>query len=183
MSSREPRKRIPTKKPTLLQPIEDELSYTRNKCSERARRVKTMKPNVKFDIWFDQHYQIRKQFGDESGARPGIDSEKVESLVLKSMEHLLAYSAILKNFTFINHQPNGNRANRVVLQEATEDGRLNVVIEAHLIEIGTYEITVKTAMCNDGFTLSDNQFAIEIIDNESIMKKMENGKVKEIYNL
>src|SRR6266478_7791389 len=109
------RKRIPYKKPELLHPIHDETAYTKNKCSERARKVKSISPNLVFDVWFDQHYQIRQQFGDENGARIGIDAETVESLVLRSMKHLVAYSSILKTFTFINHQFDGGRTNRIVL--------------------------------------------------------------------
>jgi hypothetical protein len=182
MSLDEPRKRIPYKKNSLL-PIEDEMAFIKNKCSERARKVNSIKPNLVFDVWFDQHYQIRQQFGDDNGVREGIDSKKVESLILKSMKYLIAYSSFLKTFSFINHDLNGGRSNRIVLQESTDEGRLNVVIEAHLLNVDTYEITVKTAMRNDSFLLSDGQFALEIFDNESVLKRMERGSIREIYNL
>lgn len=176
------RKRIPITKGELL-PIEDKDAYVRNKCSERARKIGTVKPNFDFNIWFDQHYQVRTQFGDDQGVRPGIEHEKVESLVKKAMNHLMTYSAIVKGFTFINSAPNNGRNERVVLQEDTNYGLLNVVIEVHLIEVGSYEVTVKTAMCTDSFLLSDGQYAIQIIDNESILKKKERQVLREIYNL
>ena|SRR5581483_10710259 len=182
MSLREPRKRIPYNNPQLL-PVEDAMAYTRNKCSERARKINSIQPHLVFDVWFDQHYQIRQQFGDDNGIREGIDAKTVESLVLKSMKHLIAYSSILKSFTFINHELNGGRANRIVLQEPTSEGRLNVVIEAHSISADVYEITVKTAMRNDAFLLGDGQHAIEVFENESVLKRMERGQVKEIYSL
>jgi hypothetical protein len=182
MSLRGPRKRIPYKSARLSQ-IEDELAYTKNKCSERARKINSINPNLVFDVWFDQHYQIRHQFGDDSGAREGIESKKVESLVLKSMNYLIAYSSFLKIFSFINHDSNGGRANRIVLQEPTDEGILNVVIEAHLIDCDIYEITVKTAMRNDAFKISDGQFALEIFDNESVLKRMERGRMIEVYRL
>jgi hypothetical protein len=182
MSEREQRKKFPLNNQRLL-PVEEELAYTRNRCSKKARKINSIHHNLVFEIWFDQHYQIRLQFGDENGMRPGIDSIKVESLVLRSMKHLVAYSSLMKIFTFINHDLNGDRANRIVLQELTDEGKLNVVIEAHLIDLNTFEITVKTAMCIDTFNLYEGQFAIEIINNESILKKFENGKIKEIYNL
>jgi ribosome-binding protein aMBF1 (putative translation factor) len=69
------------------------------------------------------------------------------------------------------------------LQEPTDEGRLNIVIEAHLINLDTYEITVKTAMRNDSFKISDGQFALEIFENESVLKRMERGKIIEIYRL
>ena len=74
--------------------------------------------------------------------------------------------SILKSFNFINHALDGSsRANRIILQESTAEERLNVVIEAHLearlIEVDNYEITVKTAMCSDSFKLiSDGRFAM-----------------------
>jgi hypothetical protein len=182
MNEREPRKRIPIKS-FLLSPIEDKMAYSKNKCSDNARRINSIKPNLIFEVWFDKHYQIRQQFGDDKGIREGIDAVKVESLVTRSMRHLIAYSSILKNFTFINYELNGERANRIILQESTEDGMLNVVIEAHLIDPTTYEITVKTAMREDSFKISDGQFALEIIDNESILKRMERGHIKEICHL
>jgi hypothetical protein len=182
MSEREQRKEIPLNNQRLL-PVEDELAYTRNKCTEKARKINSINHNLVFEIWFDQHYQIRLQFGDENGLRPGIDAIKVESLVLRSMKHLVAFSSLLKTFTFINHNLNGGRANRIVLQELTDEGKLNVVIEVHLIDLNTFEITVKTAMCIDTFKIGDGQFIVEIIENESILKMLENGKIKEIYNL
>jgi hypothetical protein len=182
MSEREQRKRIPSNNQRLL-PVEDELAFTRNRCSKKARKINSINHNLIFEIWFDQHYQIRLQFGDENGMRPGIDALKVESLVLRSMKHLVAYSSLLKIFNFINHNLNGDRANRIVLQELTDEGKLNVVIEAHLINLDTYEITVKTAMCIDTFRISEGQFILEIIENESILKKLDNGKIKEIYSL
>jgi hypothetical protein len=176
------RKRIPVKK-DLLAPIEDDQAYIKNKCSERAKKINAIYPDIVFEVWFDQHYQIRQQFGDDNGFRKGIDAASVESLVLRSMKHLVAYSAILNSFTFINHAPKDQRAQRIVLQEDTENGTLNVVIEAHLIEIDIYEITVKTAMQNDAFKISDGQFAVEIVDNESVLKRMERGRLREVYSL
>jgi hypothetical protein len=99
------------------------------------------------------------------------------------MKHLIAYSSILKTFTFINHELHGGRANRIVLQEETVDGKLNIVIEAHIVDVDTYEITVITAMCEEFFFISDGQFVVEISDNESVLKKNERGQVKEVYNL
>jgi hypothetical protein len=184
MSLGEPgkRKRIPYKKGNLL-PIEDEMVFIKNKCSERARKVNSIKPNLVFEVWFDQHYHIRHQIGDANGIREGIDPKKVELLILKSMKYLIAYSSFLKTFSFINHNLNGGRSNRIVLQQSTNEGILNVVIEAHLVNVDNYEITVKTAMRIDSFMLSDGQFALEIFDNESVLKRMERGSVREVYNL
>lgn len=182
MCSLEKRPRIPYQ-PKRLLPVEDELAYTRNRCSSNAKRIDCVKSSFECEVWIDKHYQIRKQFGDESGARDGIDQETVKSLVLRSLKHLIAYSSILKTFTFINHELNGGRASRIVLQESSDKGMLNVVIEAHFVDVDNCEITVITAMCMDNFKLSDGQFAVEIVENESVIRKMEKGQIKEIYNL
>ena len=183
MCEGEPRKRIPYSRPTGVPAIVDEKAYTKNRCSDKARKINSIRPNVKFEVWFDQHYHIREQFGDNNGVRDGIDPQTVESLVLKGMKHLIAYSSILKSFTFINHGESTGRANRIVLQEETEDGLLNVVIEAHIIDIDTYEITVKTAMCTDNFIISDGQFVLNIIENESVLKRKERGALRDVYTL
>ena len=182
MCSLEKRPRIPYH-PTRLSAIDDEMAYIKNKSSDKARRIKSINSNLIFDVWVDKHYQIRRQFGDETGIRDGIDIDKVERLILKSIKHLVAYGSILKNFAFVNHGLIAGRATRIVLQEETEKGTLNVVIEGHFIDVDTCEITVITAMCTDDFKLGDGQFAVEIFGNESILKKMEKGSVKEIYNL
>ena len=182
MSEREPRKRIPLNKAKLL-PVEDPAAYIQNKCSERARKVNTIQPNFNFNIWFDQHYQHRTQFGDDNGKREGIDSERVQSLVNKAMDHLVTYSTFLKTFAFVNHVQTSGRNERVVLQEETQHGLLNVVIEVHLIEVGIYEVTVKTAMCIKDFAISDGQYVLQLIDNESILKRKERGVLREICSL
>jgi hypothetical protein len=182
MCSLEKRPRI-LYNPTRLPVIEDEMAYIKNKSSENAKRIKSINSNLVFDVWIDKHYQIRRQFGDEAGARDGIDIDKVEALILKSIKHLVAYGSILKTFTFVNHNLTGGRANRIVLQEETENGKLNVVIEGHFIDVDTCEITVITAMRADDFKLGDGQFSVEIFGNESVLKRMEKGSVKEIYNL
>jgi hypothetical protein len=182
MDQRPPRKRIPPATPGVPA-VEDPCAYVSNKCSLRAKKIGTIKPNFDINIWFDQHYQNRTQFGDEQGARIGIESEKVESLVRRSMNHLITYSSMLKTFAFVNSGNSRGRNERIVLQEETPDGLLHVVIEVHLIEIGTYEVTVKTAMCSPDFSLSDGQYLIQIIDNQSSIKKMERRRLIEVCAL
>jgi hypothetical protein len=80
---------------------------------------------------------------------------------------MITYSAILKAVAFINAGNSKGRNERVVLQEETDAGLLNVVIEVHLVDVGAYEVTVKTAMCSDDFLLSDGQYAIQMTHNQS----------------
>ena len=182
MERKEPRKRIPYEKKDSQQPVEDLQAFVENKCSLRARKIRTINPHLGVNLWFDQHYQLRTQFGDDQGARIGIDAERVESLVNRSMLHLFTHGAILKSFSFIN-EGLGTRNERVVLQEETLDGLLNVVVEIHLLEVGVFEVTVKTAMCSENFSMSDGQYALQLTGSESILKRMERGILKDIHNI
>lgn len=60
---------------------------------------------------------------------------------------------------------------------------LNVVIEAHFLDISRCEITVKTAMCVDDFKMSTGQYFIEFQEDGSVLKKLDNGKVMEVSNI
>jgi len=166
-----------------LLPIEDELAFTSNKCSKNARKIKSLKSGFGFEMWHEKHYAIRMQFGDNDGIRKGIDAHNIESLIIRSLRHIMAYSAILKTFAPINCESKMDRAERIVLQEESDDGMLNVVVEIHLISPEMFEITVITAICKEDYVLSDGQFGIEMIDNESVIRQMVRGAVKEIHNL
>ncbi len=185
MEQREPRKRIPISK-HMQQVIVDPLEFKKNKSSDKARNITSINERISIELWFDKHYIDRNQHGDEDGKRNGIDNTMVEALVLQSVKHLLFYSACVKNFTFLNHTEIGNtgRVNRIVCQRVTDDGMLNVAIEAHYKSLKEYEITVKTAMCTDDFKLGDNQYVVEISgDDSSILKCMINRKVTEICSI
>jgi hypothetical protein len=180
------RKRIPYIKPTGELPIFDEMEYKENKCSSKARQIRTTKEGLNINIWFDKHYLDRYQHGDNNGKRDGIDQDIVLSLVIQVIKHLLFYSAVVKNFTFLNHnyQYSTGRAIRIVCQKIANGSLLNVPIEVHFISIDEYEITVITAMSKDDFTLSDGQYAIEILGkNNSILKKSDRGKIMDVYEI
>jgi hypothetical protein len=173
----------PDIKPKLTKAIEDPLEFKPNKCSSNARKIKTVHPSLKYEVWFDQHYHIRNQIGDALGSRNGIEAEIVEPLVLKSMPYLIALSSFLDTFSFVNHNNKTDRGKRVVLQQDSEHGKLNVVIEAHSLGIDHYEITVKTAMCSDTFKVSDGQYAIYIDGEAAILRKMSRGNLVDVYHL
>jgi mRNA-degrading endonuclease HigB of HigAB toxin-antitoxin module len=147
------------------------MAYTSNLCSQNARMICSVPLKNQVEIWFDKHYNDRIQFGDNNGKREGIENKVVKSLVEKSIDHLLFYSSSIKNFTFLNHNLNGDRAIRVILQQEMKESRLNVVIEAHCDKLHSYEITVKTAMCTDEFKISDGQYVLEINGNNSSILK------------
>lgn len=179
---REPRKRIEPA-PVRLLPIEDDQSFTPNKCSNKARKVLSDTENIEIELWFDQHYFNRLQHGDENGKRKGIDKPVVEKLVLKSMKYLIFFSGCINKFTFVNHNKGDARAIRVVLKTVSKEGILNVAIECHLLELNKYEITVKTAMCEENFTISDGQYYVEIDVVSATLYQWVKGKEVEIYSI
>ncbi len=162
---------------------EDGAAFGLNKSSPRARKIATTGYSLTAETWIDQHYQIRKQLGDTDGFRTGIEQTAVESLVRRSMNHLFTYSTLLKTFHFINDENQGVYVSRVVLQERMDDRFLNVVIEAHYLEVSMFEITIKTAMCTEEFRIADGQFVLQVDGNQSTLKRMERGTLREIHHL
>lgn len=167
--------------PVVLEKIaQDELAFIKNKSSENARKISTKVEYLEIDIWFDKHYLNRVQHGDENGLREGIEQDDVKKIVESSVKHLLYYSVKLKYFIFVNHDDE-NRFGRIVLQTVADNQTLNIVIECHYLSLNKYEITVKTAMCEDNFRMSEGQFIIELVnDEESYLKKKDGSKIKKI---
>lgn len=186
LNNGKPNEQKPKRKRIAYQPrtaniIEDPLELRSNKSSAKARRVFTTVENITIELWFDKHYLDRNQHGDDSGKREGIDYDTVERLIKRSIKHLIVYSTIVKGFNFLNQnvqQP--GRPLRVVLQEQSEFGFLNVVIEAHYLDIDKYELTVKTAMCKDDYRIPDNEYSIELDGNGSILKKCDIKTIREV---
>jgi hypothetical protein len=168
------RKRIPLLRPPAIAPLIDPLSYTSNKCTLKAKEICTVTEKVIINLWGDKHYFDRHFQGDENGRRDGIDPLTIESLVKRSVKHLLLYGATVKGFRFVNFPESPDPGIRIILQEEYNSTMLNVVIETHFVNINTYEITVVTAQCVDDFRAQIGQFAIELQGDASILKKKEN---------
>jgi len=183
LDQRPKRKRIPLNK-SLPALEEDPLAFQQNKSSHKAKRIYTKEENITIELWFDKHYHDRDQHGDDFGKRDGIDNDVVESLVRRSIKHMILYSTLVKGFSFLNKDPQPfGRPLRIVLQEQSAYGLLNVVIEAHFIRIDCYEITVKTAMCKDDYKPFDNQYIIELDGDGSILSKSDTKGVNEVYRI
>ena len=181
MEPREPRKRIKYE-PKGVPAIQDGLEFIKNKCSDHARKIFAEIEKFQVELWFDKHYHDRHQHGDEDGKREGISPRIVESLVRKSLRHLFFYSSAFSGFKFINLSPT-QPSTRIVLQEQSDGPKLNVVIEAHFLDIGRYEITVKTAMCTDDFKIPMGQHCIEIQGDNSILWRKDNKQMVEICSI
>lgn len=163
--------------------VADSEAFTKNLSSDKARIVTTIAENIGVILWFDKHYLDRHSLGDENGKREGIGTDQVEKLVLLSVKHLLFYSACIPKFTFLNHSTAG-RAVRVVCQRETAKGMLNVVIQAHLLALDKYEITVKTAMCEHDFAIAEGQYALEITsEDNSTLRFMAQRKLSDVYSI
>ena len=180
MNDRPLRPRKPVK--IRSQPVVDNLEFKKNKCSDKANYITTIVENINIHLWYDKHYHLREQLGDENGKRNGIAREDIQSLVFTSIKHMMFYSSVLPSFTYLNHnyKREMGRAHRLVCQS----NNLHVIIEAHMISVNAYEVTVITAMNKENFILSDGQYVIELLDDDlSVLKFSRRGKVGEIYNL
>ena len=97
------RKRIEFK-PRTNNVIDDPLELKPNKSSVKARRVFVEEENITIELWFDKHYLDRDQHGDDLGKRDGIDNNVVESLVRRSLKHMIVYGTLVKGFSFFKQK-------------------------------------------------------------------------------
>ncbi|MBB5436927.1 hypothetical protein HDC92_000591 [Pedobacter sp. AK017] len=160
--------------------IVDELAYSENKGSKKARKVTEKSEQVHIEIWYDKHYVNRVQFGDEDGKRSGIDESDIKDLVSNSICHLIYYAFQIKNFSFVNSKKLSTHSTRVVLQKEAAEGLLNVAVGFYHIVDNKYEVTVFTAMVSDAFRISDGQYTILIDGANSALFKMDNRKLVEM---
>ncbi len=162
--------------------IDDPLEFRANKSSLNARLLRKHTHTFTHEFWIDKHYQNRHQFGNDDGEkREGIEPAVVEDLVKRAFIFLMCFSGLVKGFHFINHE--AKPPVRILLQENNAEGTLNVPIEAHFLETGKIEITVKTAMQTDNFLMQAGQYVVEIQEDSAILKKFDNGKLSTIYKI
>jgi hypothetical protein len=180
MSNRPLRKRIPYRKPIGLESMPENLDFTPNKCSSRSRKIVVIDNNLTIEIWFNKHYYDRYYPHDEKDRRKGIEPDKIESLVKRSIKHLFWYSTVVGSFNFVNYEVARHFPKRVVLLETVEGSTLNVVIEVHYLSLTRYEVTVITAMVADNFKIAAGQFWIEIKHEHSCLKRIDDGKVLDL---
>lgn len=160
--------------------VVDELSFTNNIGSKNARKVVEKSELVHIELWYDKHYVNRAQFGDNDGKRDGIEENTIQELVSNSLRHLIHFSFMVKNFSFVNSEIQNTRAIRLVLQKETNQGLLNVAVGFYHITKNKYEVTVFTAMVIDSFSLSDSQYTVLIDGDTSILSKMDNKCLKKV---
>ena len=178
MEPRKVRKRI-TYVQKGIPAIEDNLAFVQNKCSVKARQTFIHSETIRLNGWIDKHYHDRYQHGDDMGKRDGIDPEIVERLVKKSIKHLLVYSATVKGFRFLNHEQFAEQGHRVIIREEYGESMLYVVVQAHLLGIAEFELTVITAVKGD-LKIAAGQYVVEIQENSSNLYKFDNGRFSEI---
>lgn len=162
--------------------VVDELEFTKNIGSKNARKIINKSEQIHVEIWYDKHYANRVQFGDNNGKRIGIEENRIQQLVSKSLLHLMYYSFQVKNFVFVSRIKHNTISPRIVLQQDTNEGILNVVVGFCHITSNKYEVTVYTAMVVNDFKIGDGQYSVMIDHAYSTLYKMDNGKLKEIDN-
>ena len=164
--------------------VDDALEFIKCLGSKNARRITTFQEYIMLDIWYDKHYVSRSQTPDDRGMYRDVPLNEVQSLVERSFKHLLFYSTKVSNFSFLNHEFNGNFALRVILKDSHSYSTKSLCIacEIHFINFNKYEVTVKTAI--DGqLHMGDGQFMVEMIgDCHSILQKFKKGNFEEIYS-
>jgi len=153
--------------------VEDSLEYKSNKCTQQAREIEAIACRIVNSLWYDKHYINRNSVGEDDGSpREGIDPEGVRNLVAQVFNHLLFYSTILDKFQFVNHELNGKKARRILIQDSYScNPTLNVIIETHFVDFNKYETTVVTAMAKEDFVPFDGQYILEVTgDYASVLK-------------
>ncbi|MNR17312.1 hypothetical protein D3C85_1339640 [compost metagenome] len=88
------------------------------------------------------------------------------------------YSLKHRDLLFVNHPPPRTRNIRVVLRQTFADkATLNIVVEYHFINLKKFEVTIVTAMSNDRFELGDNQYAVELNEQQSSLFRLVNKQI------
>lgn len=169
--------------------IEDEfeLEYKPNKCTQRGRHIEDIRQSLIINFWHHEHYIDRYSKGENDGTpRRGIEPDKIRDLVILSMRHLLYYSAVVPDFAFVNEGGNkyvsDDNRYRVIIQRDDDGVMLNVPIEVHFDDFFKYEVTVTTAMKENGFRIKDGQYILELLgEYDSILKKLVKNRVIELH--
>lgn len=163
----------------------DPLEYKNNCASKNAHCIHTY-DELKVELWFDKHYNIRRTLGDDNGKRDGIDVEVVQNLIIEGFRYLLDIYLRGIQFSFINYFDPINpdkKTHRIVLKRAINETFLNIVSEIHYLDTSKFEITIITAMVVNDFHISDGQYAI-IIGKETIsLTRKIQGKMNTIFKL
>jgi len=156
----------------------DNMAFIKNKCSNNARKILTILESVEVDLYFDKHYFVRYQYGDDNGKRHGIEMESVQNLILEATKHLIFYSITLKAFSFLNFLPLGYPQRIVLTKLFKEEISLNVIVEYHCLSMQKFEVTLITAMRKYDFHFNDGTHQLEMqVDGTSILHKNERGKI------
>jgi hypothetical protein len=141
------RPRVTASRELIEKVVVDELEFTNNIGSKNARKIIDKSEQIHVEIWYDKHYANRVQFGDNNGKRSGIEENRIQELVSKSLTHLIYYSFRVKNFVFVSRRKHNTISPRIVLQQDTNEGILNVVVGFCHITSNKYEVTVYSNGC------------------------------------
>jgi hypothetical protein len=172
------------KKPTeKLIKVEDDLKFEANACSQNARKISSYEC-FHFEVWIDKHCLLRQFGGENEEARKGIGIDILEDLVSRGFRYLTAIFLENPNFKFIKFVEDRERDMRIVIKERNDDGEmLNIVVECHYIDISLYELTIITAMVIEDFRISDNQYVLQVNNENVTLKRFVSKGYQNIHEL
>lgn len=164
-------KRLRISKPEKLKE-----EFKKNIASENAKLIHKYN-DFEFEIWIDKHYEDRVKYGDENGAREGIEQEKVLPLIIESIKFIFHFYLSNRITAFINFpdkkNPRSKTKHRIVIKDyRNTEIPLNFVIEIHFLDYGKYEITTITAMKTKDFIMTDGQYCISYTDKSINLNRM-----------
>lgn len=168
-----------------LTTIVDPEKYVDNCSSQKAKMICSISEKLIIHFYIGEHYRNRKQFGEDDGEeRPDIDVNVVENLVRKALPHLVYYSLKHKTFKFISYPPPKTKPLSIVLKELfADDVTLNVVAEFHGLDVGEYEVTVRTAMRKTNYSIFDGDHEIIFDGESSILNIKSQNTLKKIDSI
>lgn len=170
------------KKKDLPPPPSEEGVYVKNAAADHAKHIDTIETRFKVSLYHVYHLIDRQMNGNDDGSpRDGITEDVVVPIVFETVNHLIKYASIVKNFTWLNH---GSKDIRVVCQKEIDGVIRNIPIEAHLIGFNHIEITIFTAMPFSH--IRAGQYVVRLMgDDCSVLLKRESRDTdpEEIYEL
>jgi hypothetical protein len=159
---------------TIIEKIEDPNSYTQNSCSLNARKFHEYSSDLVVELWIDKHCTLRQV------ERSGIDIDTLQNLAIESVKHIIYYQLRLQKFNIVQYPEHRGRDKRVLVQEITDEGVLNLILEYHYLDLCRYEVTIITAMVDDNFGIFDGQYILNIDGESSTLKRKIVGKISDV---
>ena len=167
-------------RPRIIKPVIEEIidphAYTANSCTQNARKFHEYSNDLVVELWIDKHCTLRQV------ERSGIDIDTLQNLAIESVKHIIYYQLRLQKFNIVQYPEHRGRDKRVLVQETTDEGVLNLILEYHYLDLCRYEVTMITAMVDDNFGIFDGQYILNIDGESSTLKRKVIGNINDVSN-